>query len=69
MTRQRGFTLIEVMIAILLMAVVSLIAWRGLDSVSRADQHLRQASDEHQAVMRVLQQLERDLALRATVEL
>jgi len=69
MTRQRGFTLIEVMIAILLMAVVSLIAWRGLDSVSRADQHLRQASDDHQAVMRVLQQLERDLALRATVEL
>ncbi|MDH0301513.1 MULTISPECIES: prepilin-type N-terminal cleavage/methylation domain-containing protein [unclassified Pseudomonas] len=69
MNRQRGFTLIEVMIAILLMAVVSLIAWRGLDSVSRADLHVRQAGDDHQAVLRVLQQLERDLALRATVEL
>ncbi|MDH0647656.1 prepilin-type N-terminal cleavage/methylation domain-containing protein [Pseudomonas sp. GD03858] len=69
MNRQRGFTLIEVMIAILLMAVVSLIAWRGLDSVSRADRHVRQASEAHQAVLRVFQQLERDLALRATVEL
>jgi general secretion pathway protein J len=67
--RQQGFTLIEVMIAILLMAVVSLIAWRGLDSVSRADRHVRQASEDNQAVLRVFQQLERDLALRATVEL
>lgn len=69
MSGQRGFTLIEVMIAVLLMAVVSLIAWRGLDSVSRADRHVRQASEDNQAVLRVFQQLERDLALRATVEL
>jgi prepilin-type N-terminal cleavage/methylation domain-containing protein len=34
--RQEGFTLIEVMVAIMLMAIVSLIAWRGLDSVSCA---------------------------------
>ncbi|MDH1631621.1 PulJ/GspJ family protein [Pseudomonas mosselii] len=69
MNRQIGFTLIEVMIAILLMAVVSLIAWRGLDSVSRADRHVREASEDQQAILRVFQQLERDLALRATVEL
>jgi len=69
MNRQTGFTLIEVMIAILLMAVVSLIAWRGLDSVSRADRHVRDASEDQQAILRVFQQLERDLALRATVEL
>jgi len=69
MNRQAGFTLIEVMIAILLMAVVSLIAWRGLDSVSRADRHVREASEDQQAILRVFQQLERDLALRATVEL
>ncbi|WP_225935902.1 type II secretion system protein GspJ [Pseudomonas fakonensis] len=67
--RQQGFTLIEVMIAILLMAVVSLIAWRGLDSVSRADRHVRQAHDDNQSVLRVFQQLQRDLALRASLEL
>ncbi|MDR2308477.1 MAG: prepilin-type N-terminal cleavage/methylation domain-containing protein [Paucimonas sp.] len=67
--RQSGFTLIEVMIAIVLMALVSLIAWRGLDSVSRADRHVRQASEDNQALLRVFQQLERDLALRATLEL
>ena len=69
MRRQQGFTLLEVMIAILLMAVVSLIAWRGLDSVSRADRHVRRASEDSQALQRVFQQLERDLALRASVEL
>ncbi|MCW1248228.1 prepilin-type N-terminal cleavage/methylation domain-containing protein, partial [Pseudomonas sp. SAICEU22] len=37
MVRQNGFTLIEVMVAILLMTIVSLIAWRGLDGVTRAD--------------------------------
>lgn len=64
-----GFTLIEVMVAILLMAIVSLVAWRGLDSVSRADQHLSSSTAQTRALMRVLGQLERDLALRATTEL
>ena len=45
MRNQQGFTLIEVMVAILLMAVVSLIAWRGLDSVTRADSHLQASSE------------------------
>ncbi|MBF2984526.1 prepilin-type N-terminal cleavage/methylation domain-containing protein, partial [Pseudomonas aeruginosa] len=38
--RQAGFTLIEVMVAIMLMAIVSLMAWRGLDSIARASAHL-----------------------------
>lgn len=33
--RQSGFTLLEVMVAILLMIIVSLIAWRGLESIDR----------------------------------
>ncbi|MGA4475681.1 PulJ/GspJ family protein [Ectopseudomonas chengduensis] len=69
MSRQRGFTLIEVMVAILLMAIVSLIAWRGLDSVSRADEHLQDASEQHAALLRALNQLQRDIELRATTEL
>lgn len=68
-TRQRGFTLIEVMVAIMLMAIVSLIAWRGLDSVTRADSHLQASTEQTEAILRVLKQLERDVALRASTEL
>ncbi|MCJ9713657.1 prepilin-type N-terminal cleavage/methylation domain-containing protein, partial [Bordetella hinzii] len=34
--RQQGFTLIEVLVAISLMALVSVIAWRGLQHVADA---------------------------------
>lgn len=67
--RQGGLTLIEVMVAILLMAVVSLIAWRGLDSVTRTDSHLRTDAQQSREVLHALLQLERDVALRANVEL
>lgn len=67
--RQEGFTLIEVMVAILLMAIVSLIAWRGLDSVTRADTHLQASTEHTEALLRMLHQLERDIALRASIEL
>ncbi|WP_100633783.1 PulJ/GspJ family protein [Pseudomonas qingdaonensis] len=66
---QGGFTLIEVMVAILLMAIVSLVAWRGLDSVSRADRHVKDSTEQARALLRVFNQLERDLALRASSEL
>ncbi|QYY84054.1 PulJ/GspJ family protein [Pseudomonas germanica] len=67
--RQEGFTLIEVMVAIMLMAIVSLIAWRGLDSVTRADMHLQASTEHTEALLRTLHQLERDIALRASIEL
>jgi general secretion pathway protein J len=66
---QQGFTLIEVMVAIMLMAVVSLIAWRGLDSVTRADQHLQASTEQTEVLLRALNQLQRDISLRASVEL
>jgi general secretion pathway protein J len=69
MKAQQGFTLIEVMVAILLMAVVSLIAWRGLDSVTRADRHLQASSEQSDGLLRVLNQLQRDVDMRAGVEL
>ena len=43
--RARGFTLIEVMIAITIMGVLALICWRALDSVANSNQRLRQADD------------------------
>lgn len=69
MNNQQGFTLIEVMVAVMLMAFVSLIAWRGLDSVTRADAHLQASTEQAEALLRSLNQLERDIALRASIEL
>lgn len=66
---QAGFTLVEVMIAITIMAVLSVMAWRGLDSVSRANAMLEQRTEDMARLLRALDQLERDLALRATTEL
>lgn len=65
-TRQTGFTLLEVMIAIMLMAIVSLIAWRGLDSVTRADSHLQDSMEQTEAILRTFNQLERDLSSQAS---
>ncbi|MDQ0608246.1 general secretion pathway protein J [Variovorax sp. W1I1] len=66
---QAGFTLVEVMIAIALMAVLSVMAWRGLDSVTRANSMLEERTEGIALLLRALDQLDRDLALRATTEL
>lgn len=64
-TAQRGFTLIEVLVALVLLAVLSLISWRGLDAVSRASERMDDRVRETQALMQTLGQLERDLRLQA----
>lgn len=66
---RRGFTLIEVMIAIAILATLSLMAWRGLDSMSRAQARLAERADQTTRLMRALQQFERDVDWRTTVEL
>lgn len=66
---QSGLTLIEVMIAIVIMATINLIAWRGIDILSRANTTLQLRSEESARLMRALQQLERDIAWHTTVEL
>ena len=63
--RQAGFTLIEVLVAITLMALVSIIAWRGLENVSSQQRRLTEDADENDTVIRMLGQFERDVALRA----
>lgn len=63
--RQNGFTLIEVLVAITLMALVSIIAWRGLENVSSQQRRLTEDADENDTVIRMLGQFERDVALRA----
>ena len=63
--RQQGFTLIEVLVALVLMAVVSLVSWRGLDSVVRIREHVERDAQRDAAILRVMGQLERDVQWRA----
>jgi general secretion pathway protein J len=60
-SRQQGFTLIEVLVAITLMAVVSLLAWRGLDQVARARERIDDQAQDNDMIVRVLGQIERDI--------
>ncbi|NGM88468.1 prepilin-type N-terminal cleavage/methylation domain-containing protein [Parapusillimonas sp. SGNA-6] len=62
---QQGFTLIEVLVALTLMALVSLISWRGLDAVQRTGEGLDERAEETLSLVRVLGQLERDILLHA----
>ncbi|MVW72507.1 type II secretion system protein J [Bordetella sp. 15P40C-2] len=65
LARQEGFTLIEVMVALALMALLSVISWRALDSVERANGHLVANADDALALVRMMEQLETDIALHA----
>lgn len=60
---QAGFTLIEVLVALALMALVSLMAWRGLASVSGARDRIEQQAEDVDAIVRTLGQLARDVEL------
>ncbi|WP_434027797.1 prepilin-type N-terminal cleavage/methylation domain-containing protein [[Pseudomonas] boreopolis] len=64
-----GFTLIEVLVAIVLLSVISLISWKGLDSVARSSQRLERSGEQSTAILRTLRQFELDVAARATTEL
>jgi general secretion pathway protein J len=57
----RGFTLIEVMVAISVMALMSLMAWRGLDGMLRSQSSLQNRSDEIRSLQAGLAQWQTDL--------
>ncbi|EFV87063.1 hypothetical protein HMPREF0005_05833 [Achromobacter xylosoxidans C54] len=63
--RQAGFTLIEVVIAIMIMAVISLISWRAIDSVALTSRRLDQHTEEALALQRAFDQFERDIGARS----
>jgi len=62
---QQGFTLIEVLVALALMALLSLISWRALDMVERSSARLGASTDDTLAIVRVLGQLESDIGRHA----
>ncbi|HLT98666.1 MAG TPA: prepilin-type N-terminal cleavage/methylation domain-containing protein [Burkholderiaceae bacterium] len=60
-TAQGGFTLLEVLIALTLMAVLSMLSWRALDSTARSSEHLEAYASDTMALLRALGQVESDL--------
>ena len=61
MKRQRGFTLIELMVALGIMALVALLSWRGLDAMVHARNHTQARSDRIAVLQTVLAQWRTDL--------
>lgn len=56
-----GFTLVELLVAISLMALMAVLAWRGLDGMTRAQSQLRQQADDVLALQSALAQWTADL--------
>ncbi len=57
----QGFTLLELLVAVSLMAVLAIMCWRGLDSVIRARDTITASSDELRALTVTFTQMEDDL--------
>ena len=60
-----GFTLVEMLVAIALLGLLGVISWRGLDYVAGQRERIDRDTDELSRILRVLSQLERDVAQRA----
>jgi len=60
--RAGGFTLLELLVAITVLSIVSLIAWRGLDSLVNARERLQPEADGVRDLLVAFGQIERDLA-------
>jgi general secretion pathway protein J len=61
MKRSGGFTLVEVLVALLIMALLAALAWRALDGILRARDDSRVTIDRTVRLATVLTQWEQDL--------
>lgn len=61
MNRQGGFTLLEVLIALGIVSVISILSWQGLEEVLRSANRVTQVDEQIQTVNAVFTQLEKDL--------
>jgi general secretion pathway protein J len=60
--KARGFTLLELLVAITVLSVVSVIAWRGLDTLVATRDRLEPEVDDTRAMLVAFGQMERDLS-------
>ncbi len=55
-----GFTLIEMMVALIIMAILGLMAWRGLDGLIRGKERIESHSEQQRDLQYALTLLDRD---------
>jgi general secretion pathway protein J len=60
--RPRGFTLVEVLVALTIMAVLAMMAWQGIDGLIRAREGAQRAGEAALRLGSVLAQWEQDLS-------
>jgi general secretion pathway protein J len=61
--RQRGFTLVEMLVALTIFALMSVLAYRGLTAVMQTREHLTEDNRRWRDIALTLAQLEQDMEL------
>jgi general secretion pathway protein J len=56
-----GFTLIEVLVALLIMSVIAVLGWRGIDSMARSREVAQAASERSLRLGTIVAQFDADL--------
>lgn len=59
--RTRGFTLVELLVAISLMGLLGVISWRGLDHVMAQRERISEQTTDIERVLRTIAQIDRDV--------
>lgn len=56
----QGFALLEIIVAMVIMAIVGLLAWRGMDAMIRGREVIEQRANENYSYVQLIRQFDRD---------